>query len=285
MSTNSSKSFLINILCFVNHKILKYKPCLPRAIITFLLLTTTSCDQIGRRLNEVGQVPRLSQVRFAGDSNNDNILESERRCRMEAKVKTQTNYEKAATEPSTTSPNSLWSGNGKAFFSGYAPGDIISVKVSLKDRAQFDNKTQKSRQSNMGIGLPHLFGLEKPINDILPSGSNAANLVKTNSNSNSAGNGKIDRKEVLETVIAAMVIKSLGNGNLLIKGSQEIRVNFELREITVEGIVRPGDIASDNTIKLAQIAEARVSYGGRGQIFEFQQDQYGKQILDIISPF
>ena len=105
-----------------------------------------------------------------------------------------------------------------------------------------------------------------------------------NSKSDSTGDGQIDRKETINTNVAATIIRILPNGNFLIKGSQEVRVNFELREITVAGIVRPEDIIA-NSVDLDQIAEARVSYGGRGQISQYQQDPYGKQVLDIISPF
>ena len=89
----------------------------------------------------------------------------------------------------------------------------------------------------------------------------------------------------MQTTIAVTVVKILSSGNLVVKGTQEVRVNFDVREVTIEGIVRPEDISTNNTVNLEQIAEARVSYGGRGQIFEYQQSPYGKQVLDIVSPF
>jgi flagellar L-ring protein precursor FlgH len=110
-------------------------------------------------------------------------------------------------------------------------------------------------------------------------------MLNLKSNGSDAGAGKVDRKETVQTTIAVTVIKVLSSGNLVIKGTQEVRVNFDVREITIEGIVRPEDISMDNKVKLEQIAEARVSYGGRGQIFEYQQAPYGKQVLDIVSPF
>jgi flagellar L-ring protein precursor FlgH len=77
----------------------------------------------------------------------------------------------------------------------------------------------------------------------------------------------------------------LPNGNLAILGSQEVRVNYELRDLQIAGIIRPQDITRDNTIDYEKIAEARLVYGGRGQVYQLQQPRYGEQVLDIILPF
>jgi flagellar L-ring protein precursor FlgH len=110
-------------------------------------------------------------------------------------------------------------------------------------------------------------------------------LLQTNGDSSTDGKGTINRQEELQTNVAAVVTQALPNGNLVIEGKQEIKVNFEIRELVVAGIVRPEDIDSDNTIDLPKIAEARVAYGGRGQITDFQQAPYGQQVMDVILPF
>ena len=179
--------------------------------------------------------------------------------------------------------NSIWSPNSRSFFKSRKIGDVLSVVVSVQDQAQISNNTQKSRTSGSSMGMPSLFGLERAVNEAIPG--EAGNLVALNSKTSSNGGGKINRQEVISTTVAVTVIRILPSGNLQIRGSQEVRVNFEVREVLVEGIIRPEDIANDNTVQLSQVAEARVSYGGRGHLFEYQQDPYGKQVTDIITPF
>jgi flagellar L-ring protein precursor FlgH len=110
-------------------------------------------------------------------------------------------------------------------------------------------------------------------------------VISTESTASTEGKGSVNRKEDLRTNVAAVVTQVLPNGNLVIEGRQEIRVNYELRELVVGGIVRPEDIESDNTLESSKIAQARIAYGGRGQIMDVQQARYGQQVLDIILPW
>ena len=180
--------------------------------------------------------------------------------------------------------NSLWRTGSRAFFKDQRAarvGDLLTVKVKISDKAEMENKTERTRSGNESMGVPNLFGIETK----MPSAMNPSSLVSTNSASSSAGEGKVDRSEALTTNVAAVVTQILPNGNMVIEGRQEIRVNFEIRELIVAGIVRPEDIQSDNVIDSNKIAEARIAYGGRGQITDVQQPRYGQQVMDIVLPF
>jgi flagellar L-ring protein precursor FlgH len=189
-------------------------------------------------------------------------------------------------QPVTFNPNSLWRNGSRAFFKdqrAHQVGDILTVKVNINDTAQFADETQRSRSTTEDSAITNFLGantITNPAKAVLPG-----TLLQTNGQSSTDGKGSINRQEQLVTNVAAVVTQSLPNGNLVIEGKQEIRVNTEVRELIVAGIVRPEDIDSDNTIDLPKIAEARVAYGGRGQITDFQQPPYGQQVMDVILPF
>ena len=188
-------------------------------------------------------------------------------------------------QPASYSPNSLWRSGSRAFFKdqrAHQVGDILTVKVKITDKASLENETSRSRKNNEDSGIDNFFGKSKiPILNA-PVGSR---IFTADSNSSSDGKGMVDRKEELLTNVAAVITQLLPNGNLVVEGKQEIRVNFEVRELVVAGIVRPEDIESDNTIDSSKIAEARIAYGGRGQITDVQQPRYGQQVLDVLLPF
>jgi flagellar L-ring protein FlgH len=191
-------------------------------------------------------------------------------------------------QPVAYTGNSLWRQGSRAFFKDQRAnvvGDILTVRVKVTDRAQLDNKTERSRTSEENLGVKGLFGAENKVNKIFGDGVKADALVDTDSASSTKGEGSVKRSEQLITNIAAVVTQVLPNGNLVIEGKQEIRVNFEIRELIVAGVVRPEDIEADNTIDSAKIAQARIAYGGRGQITEVQQPRYGQQVMDILLPF
>lgn len=164
-------------------------------------------------------------------------------------------------------------------------GDIMTVVIEIDEKAEISNATGRSRSGSESLGIPQLGGISQRIDEALPEGASASELVSVNSTSSSSGNGSVKRKEKLTLRVAVTIVDVLPNGVLSISGSQELRVNFELRELLVTGYVRPEDISRQNEITYDKIASARVSYGGRGQITDVQQPRIGQQILDIILPF
>ncbi len=184
-------------------------------------------------------------------------------------------------------PNSLFSNEAKGFFKdqrAHKVGDILTVLVTIDDSAQISNSTNRSRSSSsegsVGGVLGSIFGGKVPLADVEASGT-----LSTSGDLADGGSGSVNRKESLETQVAVVVMQVLPNGNLVIEGHQEVRVNFEVRDMVVAGVVRPEDVRSDNTVPSTKIAEARISYGGRGQITAVQQPRYGQHVVDAIMPF
>ncbi len=164
-------------------------------------------------------------------------------------------------------------------------GDILTVVIEIDDRAELSNSSTRSRNGSEEMGVPSLFGIPQNIDKSMPSGASMASAVSINSKSSAGGNGSVKRNEKLELRVAATVLGTLPNGVLQIQGSQEVRVNYELRELLVTGFVRPEDISRKNEIAYDKIASARISYGGRGMISDVQQPRIGQQVADIILPF
>jgi flagellar L-ring protein precursor FlgH len=189
--------------------------------------------------------------------------------------------------PRTASANSLWRNGSRTFFHDQRAskvGDILTINVTITDSAQLSNETVANRTATASAGITNLFGLETILKHALP-GLSTGSLVNTNSTLASDGKGTVNRSEAVTMTIAAVVTGVLPNGNLTIQGRQEVRVNNEVRELTVAGIVRPEDITSANTINHTQIAEARVSYGGKGQITQMQKTPAGQALVAQYSPF
>lgn len=164
-------------------------------------------------------------------------------------------------------------------------GDIMTVAIEIDDSAEISNSTDRSRSASQQTGIPQLFGLPQRLDSRLPDGASSAALVDLSSQSNASGDGSVRRNEKLTLRIAVTVTDVLPNGVLAIVGQQEVRVNFELRELIITGFVRPEDITRQNEITYDKIASARISYGGRGQISQMQQPRYGYQILESTLPF
>jgi flagellar L-ring protein precursor FlgH len=193
------------------------------------------------------------------------------------------------TGPSgAASANSLWRTGARAFFIDQRAarvGDILTVQIDIDDSAKTTNSTSSSRTAGQKAGIPHLFGLENALGRLLPGGYDPANALETTSQSSNAGSGAVNRAEKISLTVAAVVTAVLPNGNLMIQGSQEVRTNTDLRQLTVAGIVRPEDISSSNTIRHTQIAEARISYGGRGDISRLQKTPAGQSLIERFQPF
>ncbi len=164
-------------------------------------------------------------------------------------------------------------------------GDILTIRINVADRAAFDSRSERSRSGGESASLASLLGIDKLIDRVLPGKQSSGSGVSADSTSDWSGSGRTQRSETINLTLAAVVTEALPNGNLLIRGRQEMRVNNELRELVVTGLIRPQDIARDNSIRHSQIAEARVSYGGRGQITDAQQARWGQQIYDALFPF
>ncbi len=190
--------------------------------------------------------------------------------------------------PPQTEANSLWRQGSRTFLRDQRAaqvGDLVTVLVQIDDRAELENSTNRSRTNSEGMGLPRILGLEASYGTLLPAGIDPSRLMAGSSDSSSVGTGAIDRSETVMLRIAATVTQALPNGNLVVAGRQQVRVNHEMRDLQVAGIIRPQDIASDNTVRHDRLAEARIAYGGRGTVSDVQQPRYGQQLLDIILPF
>ena len=235
------------------------------AIATALLSSCAAID----RVKNIGQPPPLAAV------DNPNARPGYKPVQMPM----------PAAQPASYNPNSLWRNGSRAFFKdqrAHQVGDILTVKVNITDKANIANETLRSRANTEDSGVTNFFGKQKlpVLNSALPT-----RIFTADSTASSDGKGSVNRQEALSTNVAGVVTQVLPNGNLVIEGRQEIRVNFEIRELIVGGVVRPEDIESDNTIDSSKIAQARIAYGGRGQITDVQQPRYGQQVLDVVLPF
>jgi flagellar L-ring protein precursor FlgH len=241
------------------------------AALALFALSLTGCNAL-TRLSQVGEEPPLSKV-----ENPAALLENQP---VSMPMPPPAVIERQA--------NSLWRPGSRAFLKDQRAnqvGDILTVVIAINDTAQISNTTRRSRTNSENASASSLLGYEAGLGAVLPEAINPTSLIDLGSDSNSQGAGSVNRDESIDLRVAALVTQVLPNGNLVIAGRQEVRVNFEVRELKVVGLIRPEDITSTNTISYDQIAEARIAYGGRGQISDVQQPRYGQQVFDIIWPF
>jgi flagellar L-ring protein precursor FlgH len=237
-----------------------------------LLLSAALALGACERLSEVGRPPALAAIEDPSTDPNW------RRVSMPM----------PAPQAPPAAANSLWRSGSRTFLRDQraaASGDIVTVLVSIQDEAQLQNRTQRDRQGTDTLGVPRLLGLESSFLRIFPNTIDPTALVQTNGAQTTSGNGTIRRNETITLRVAATVAQVLPNGNLVVAGRQQVRVNSELRDMTVSGIIRPQDIASDNTVRHDRLAEARIAYGGRGTLSDVQRPRIGQEVLDVILPF
>lgn len=187
-----------------------------------------------------------------------------------------------------TEQSSLWTAQRNSLLGDHRAsmrGDILTVVVQINDQATLNDSTGRSRTGTEKMGVPSLFGIPQRLDAVLPTGATSASLVSTSSSSAFSGTGNVARNEKVTLRLAATVVEELPNGVLRIEGQQQVRVNNELRDLVVSGYVRPDDISRQNEITYDKIADAQISYGGRGQLTDVQQPAYGQQIADQILPF
>jgi flagellar L-ring protein precursor FlgH len=190
-----------------------------------------------------------------------------------------------AREPPPNEANALWRSGSRAFFKDQRAaqvGDVVTIVVSMNDAANLKNVTSADRSSTESAGMPEFFGMQA----LLPKTiADPSKLMSVSSGNNNTGTGQIQRNETVTLRLAGVVTQVLANGNLVVAARQEFLVNNELRELRVTGVVRPQDIASDNTVTHDRMAEARIAYGGRGQLTDLQSARWGQQMMDILLPF
>jgi flagellar L-ring protein FlgH len=242
-----------------------------RIALATTLLTVVSvaggCSSIDR-LSQIGETPKLSAIE------NPTAQPGYKPVQMPMPKPEAVSY----------NANSLWRNGSRSFFKdqrAHQIGDLLTVTVNITDQANFANETQRSRSATEDSGITAFLGSN------LLTGTTAlpGRLLTADATASTDGKGSVQRQESLTTNIAAVVTQLLPNGNMVVEGKQEIRVNFEMRELIVAGIVRPEDIQSDNTIDSSKIAQARIAYGGHGQISDVQQPRYGQQVMDVLLPF
>lgn len=232
------------------------------------LLMLSACSQLG----EVGKAPSFSPLE--GSYQHHAMYSSP--------------VPEFAEPDGPSEASSLWTARGGSLFGDRRAGhrgDILTVVIQIDDKAEISNSSGRSRTGSQQMGIPSLFGIPERLNESLPVGASMEEAVATSSDSKFSGQGSVKRNEKLTLRVAATVVEELPNGVLRIEGQQEVRVNFELRELIVTGYVRPADISRQNEITYDRIAGARIAYGGRGQISDMQQPRYGQQITDTILPF
>lgn len=241
------------------------------ACLCLMAISLAACNT-GQRLAEIGSEPRLATIE---------------------NPKSAPDYKPVSLplpepELEVYSANSLWRSGSNSFFKDQRAkrvGDLLTVMIEIEDQATLSNTSSRARDNSEDAQLPALGGIESQIGKFLPQGYDPTDIIDFSATTNNRGTGSIDRSEEINLRVAALITQVLPNGNLVIHGKQQVRVNYEMRELQVAGVIRPQDITAANTIPYDKIAEARIAYGGRGHISDVQQPRYGQQVFDVLFPF
>lgn len=241
-------------------------------LVASSLVLLAGCNSLSR-MAQVGEEPKMSEI---------------------SNPMTDPNYKKISMpqpqpmEPVKLGTNSLWRSGSRSFFKDLRAeqvGDIVTVNVVVDDSATLSNTTVRSRDNSEGLGVSAFAGFESKLSKVVPDAVEPGNLVNTVSATSNTGKGTIDRSEKISLRVAAVVTQIMPNGNLVIHGRQETKINNEIRELELTGIIRPQDISTLNTVDYEKIAEGRLAYGGKGHISDVQAPRWGSQLLDTILPF
>ena len=224
------------------------------------------------RLSQIGEEPKLTEIQ--------NPIQ-------------QPNYQPVSLPmPSVQSTarheNSLWRPGARAFFKDQRAarvGDILTVMITIADKADLSNTTKRTRTTTEDASLSAFLGYESLLGTVFSEAVVETDLVDVDSTTSGTGTGTVNRSETINLKVAAIVTPALPNGNLVITGRQEIRINYEVRELQIDGVVRPEDITAANTVTYEKVAETRIAYGGRGHLSDVQQPRYGMQLYDALFPF
>ena len=235
-------------------------------LLAILALPLASCGTFDR-IKNIGKAPELTPMQ------NPDAVYGKRPVVMPMPV----------AKPENNQANSLWRAGARTFFKDQRAtniGDILTVSINISDSANVRNTTERTRTSAEDSDLTNFFGLENKLGSITPG-----SVTSLGSTSSNKGDGSVVRSETINLTVAAVVTQVLPNGNMVIAGRQEVRINHEVRDLLISGMVRPEDISSSNVIAHTQIAEARISYGGSGIISDAQNPRAGQELYDILFPF
>jgi len=233
-----------------------------------MILVLASCSQVHENMRSPSLTNNMSGAEFRAMSATPIQIQGNRK--------------------STIERASLWNAGPQSLLGdrrAILRGDILTVVIEIDDKAEISNSSSRSRSGSDSLGVSAFLGIPQRISDNVLGGASLDPAVSTTSSSDSVGDGSVRRNEKLTLRVAATIVDVLPNGILKIAGSQEVKVNFEIRELLVSGFARPEDISRQNEITYDKIASARISYGGRGVISDAQQPRYGQKFLDQVLPF